>query len=332
MSFLLIVLFITMSSLYSGLETGGYMLNRIRLRTRVRHDIQSAQNLQKVLSSSHLFIFTVLIGNNIAVYMVSRNVTRLYLNSGHFSEGSGELFGFLPWNAEIAATLSLLLPLFLLGEIIPKNLFHRHADTLMYRFSGFLRLSWSIFWPVTALLDRIFSLLSRGRGNDEALGGHTLSLQGLWDYFSADSFGVRLSEHQHGMIHNLESMRRVPVRDLMRPVSSVVSMSDRATVAQVLDAMRLRDCEQVALHHGEVLRFVGYVTLFDLMDPKLSPADSVLPKIRKMIRLSAGLSTTRAFRRLRRQPGTPAVIVDRHSLAVGVLNLRDIAGYIVSGH
>jgi CBS domain containing-hemolysin-like protein len=332
MSLLWIALFIMLAGLYAGMETGGYLLNRIRLRTRVRVGNRSAQHLQKVLASSHLFIFTVLIGHNIAVYLVSRNVTQLYLNSGHFGEDAPEIFGFLPWNAEIAATLTLMLPLFLLAEIIPKNLFHRHADTLMYRFSGLLRLSWGLFWPVTALLQKVFTRLAGGKGAEEALGGFTLSLQGLRDYFSGESFADRLSEHQHGMINNLVSMRRIPVRELMRPVSAVVSMPDRATAGQVLEVMRQRDCEQVALYHGGVRHLAGYVTLFDLMNPDLNPQDPVLPHLRKMIHLSAGLSATRAFRRLRREPGAPAVIVDRTSQALGVVHLRDIAGYIVSGH
>lgn len=331
MSFFWIALFILLAGLYAGMETGGYLLNRIRLRTRLRAGNRSAQRLQKVLANSHLFIFTVLIGHNIAVYMVSRNVTQLYLTSGHFAEEAPELFGFLPWNAEIAATLTLMLPLFLLAEVVPKNLFHRHADTLMYRFSGLLRWSWGAFLPVTALLQRVFNRLAGGKGEDEALGGFSLSLQGLREYFSGESFADRLSEHQHGMINNLVSMRRIPVRELMRPVSAVVSMSDRATVGQVLDIMRRRDCEQVALYHGGVRRLVGYVTLFDLMNPNLNPQDPVSPYVRKMIRLSAGLSTTRAFRRLRRESGTPAVIVDRASQALGVLHLRDVADYIVSG-
>jgi CBS domain containing-hemolysin-like protein len=225
-----------------------------------------------------------------------------------------------------------MIPLFLLAEVIPKNLFHRHADTLMYRFSGWLYLSWRVFWPVTALLRKVFTLLAGGKNDDDALEGMVLSLQGLREYFSGESFVDRLSEHQHGMINNLVSMRRVPVRDLMRPVTAVISMSDRATIGQVLDVMRIRDCEQVALYHGSVRRFVGYVSIFDLMDSSLNADDSIRPYSRKMIRLSAGLSTTQAFRRLRREPGAPAVIIDKSSLAVGVLHLRDIAGYIVSGN
>ena len=114
MSWLLILLFIFASALYSGLETGGYLLNRIRLRVRVRHGDRAACRLQRVLADAHLFVFTVLIGQNIAVYLISREVTTLYLGCTWLEPGDA-LFGLIPWNAEAAATLTLMIPLFVLG-------------------------------------------------------------------------------------------------------------------------------------------------------------------------------------------------------------------------
>ena len=60
----------------------------------------------------------VLIGNNIAIYLLSNQVTNIYLKNG-FSANS-LIFGFLPWNAEVIATLTLIFPVFLFAEIIPK--------------------------------------------------------------------------------------------------------------------------------------------------------------------------------------------------------------------
>ena len=63
--------------------------------------------------------------------------------------------GFLPWNAETAATVTLMIPLFLLAEMGPKNVFRTNADRLMRGLSVPMRLvSWIIFplvWPLTIL-------------------------------------------------------------------------------------------------------------------------------------------------------------------------------------
>ncbi|MBL7012641.1 MAG: DUF21 domain-containing protein [Kiritimatiellales bacterium] len=326
---LLIVIFFAASALFSGMETGGYLLNRIRLRVLARHGNPASLRLQRVLSDAHLFIFTVLIGNNIAVYMVSYSVTQLYLESA-FQTPHEPIMSFIPWNAETAATLTLLLPLFLFAEVIPKNLFHRKPDALMYRTSGLLLFFWRLFRPLTAGLKIFFNLLTGGRGRSEALNGFSFSLQGLRDYFSDASSMNVLSEHQHGMIDNLVSMHRVPVRELMKPIDAGRSVSSKSTCAQALDRMRTGDVEELMVYRGSHRNLTGFVTLFDLMDPALNPTDPLCPHVRKTSTISADQPLSRAFRKLRRAPGMPAIITDRSSRAVGILHLRDIADYIVS--
>jgi CBS domain containing-hemolysin-like protein len=305
------------SMLFSGLETGGYLLNRIRLRSRVRRREPSAIRLQESLRDAHRFIFTVLIGNNIANYLLSREVTRLYS-------------GVAVWNAEAAATLTLMLPLFLFGELIPKNIFRHRADTLMYRFSGLLRLSQRILAPATVFLKTFFNLLTGGRGRREELSGFTLSLQGFREYFSEDTRRAALSEHQHGMIDNLVAMHRMTVQQVMSPASSMVQTSEKATVAQALDLMRARNADLIALCRGPARSVTGFVNLFDLMDPALKPDEPVKPLQNKTIRVTSSMPLTQAFRMLRKRERQTAVVVDRALRVVGLLHTRDIARYIVS--
>ncbi len=325
---LFILFFILVAALYGGYETGGYLLNRIRLRSRVRRMDHAALRLQSVLADSYLFIFTVLIGHNVAVYLVSRSVTQLYLRSG-LSGHAAPVWGFIPWNAETAATLTLMLPLFIFAEIIPKNLFRRRADTLMYRSSGLLLLSWKIFWPLTVILKLIFSLLTGGRGHSEALNGFSLSLQGLREYFSEETRRESLSDYQHGMIGNLVAMHRVSARQIMQPVANIAAVSLNATVGSALELMRSRNIEQLAVYRGSVHNIIGVINLFDLMDPALQTSDSIKFSMHKIVRLSADIPLTSAFRRLRQSPAAPAVVTDLGFRTVGLLHLRDIARYIV---
>ncbi|MEI8207396.1 MAG: CNNM domain-containing protein [Kiritimatiellales bacterium] len=326
---LLFILFLILAAaLYGGYETGGYLLNRIRLRSRVRSMDHSALRLQSVLADSYLFIFTVLIGHNIAVYLVSRSVTQLYLKSG-LSGNAEPIWGFIPWNAETAATLTLMLPLFIFADIIPKNIFRRRADTLMYSLSGPLLLSWKILRPLTVALKMLFNLLTGGRGHSEALNGFSLSLQGLREYFSEETRREALSDYQHSMIGNLVAMHRVPARQIMQPVSNVAAVSLNATVSHALELMRARNVEQLAVYRGSVHNIIGVVNLFDLMAPALQSSDSIKSSLHKIVRLSADISLTHAFRRLRQSPSAPAAVTDLAFRTVGLLHLRDIARYIV---
>jgi len=224
----------------------------------------------------------------------------------------------------------LMLPLFLFAEIIPKNLFYRNPDTLMYSASSWLIFSWRVFRPITVVLKFLFNLLTGSRGRSDVLSGFSLSLESLREYFSADSNLTTLSDHQQGMIDNLVAMHRIPSKDFMTPISAVVSVSEKSTVQKVLGIMSSYDVEQLVVYRGSVRRLVGFVTLFDLMDPVLNRSGAIRPHVRQMSHVSGNLSLSCAFRRLRQSSGAPVVITDHSSMALGILRLRDIASYIAS--
>ena len=65
---LIIIIGILFSALFSGMETGGYTLNRIKLKRRVIEKNEPACRLHQALKRPYRYIFTVLVGNNIAIY------------------------------------------------------------------------------------------------------------------------------------------------------------------------------------------------------------------------------------------------------------------------
>lgn len=320
---ILVALFMLASALFSGLETGGYMLNRLTLRSRVRQRNPRAIRLQRILRDAHLFIFTVLIGNNIAIYLLSRHVTNLYAESGMFS---GKAAPFL--NAEAAATLTLMLPLFFFAELLPKNLFRTRADTLMYRVSGVLRFFQRLFLPLSLFLKVIFRLLTAGRVRAGALSAFSLSLDGLREYFAGKAAGRSLTSHQHGMIDNVIAMNHTRVSSVMQRRDSVVTASDRASVRDVLQLMSTGNTEQVLVCRRGGRSFCGVVHLDDLLDPQLQLDSAAKPLCRKAVRLSSNQSLPEAFRRLQSSPGGCAVVLDRASRVVGFLRFRDLAVFI----
>jgi CBS domain containing-hemolysin-like protein len=199
----------------------------------------------------------------------------------------------------------------------------------MYHLSGVLLGSWLIFRPLTGFLKIVFNLLTGGRGRSEALNGFSLSLQGLREYFSEETRRASLSDHQHNMIAKLVAMHRVPIRQIMQPAAGIPAIPLNATVSSALEMMQAQEVEQLAVYRGSVLNITGIITLFDLMDPALKPSDSITPHLHKLVRFSADIPLTQAFRRLRQTPAMPVAVTDRARRTIGLLHLRDIARYIV---
>ena len=312
------------SALFSGVETGSYMINRIRLRHREQKRRRSAVILARLLRRSHIFIFTVLIGNNIAIYLLSREVTGLYLAGGRF-EGK-ILLGFIPWNAEMAATLTLMFPLFILAEVGPKNLFRVKADRLMYRLAGPMRFVVWIFYPFTWLLDRLFSLLTRGINEEPGRELHRLSPDGLKEYFSVGAREGLISSHQSMMMDNATSMHSVRVRTLMAPLKRIPRLAAGATVADFKRLAARRNTPFALLIRRHAV--VGMISMFAIAARRLGDDEVLDPYVDKVLVIRENRNLKSAFYRLRRNPRHSAVVVDVRKHPVGFIQLEDIARYI----
>lgn len=313
------------SALYSGAETGSYMINRIRLRHRVRNRRHSARVLAWVLHDSHLFVFTVLICNNIANYVLTTTVTGLYMGSGMDARG-GDLFGFLSWNAEIAATLTLTFPLFLFAEVGPKNIFRQRADQLMYRFAGLLRISVLCFYPFTFMLKHLFRLLTRHINEEVERELHRLSPDGLKEYFSVSEKEGIISPYQSQMMDSVTSMHSVPVRSLMTPLKGIPCLPADSSVADFRRLSALRGTAYALLMDAHAV--VGMVSMFPIVNRKLGDDQPLKPFAEDVLKIEEGRNLKSAFYRLRRNPRHSAVVVDSRKHPVGFIRLEDIARYI----
>lgn len=312
------------SALFSGVETGSYMINRIRLRQRERERQPAALVLSRLLHQSHLFIFTVLIGNNIAIYLLSREVTGLYLGSG--LQAGRVLFGLLPWNAEMAATVTLMFPLFIFAEVGPKNLFRQQADVLMYRLAGALRLLVLVFYPLTWLLQQLFRLLTHGMSDEPGRELHRLSPDGLKEYFSDGAREGLISSQQSRMMDNATSMHSIPVRGLMAPLKQIPCLPITATVSDFKRLVARRNTSFALLMHKHTV--VGMISIFTIVNRRL-PDDTVLERYGdEMLELQENRNLKSAFYRLRRNPKHSAVVLDARKHPVGFICMEDIARYI----
>ena len=312
------------SALFSGVETGSYMINRIRLRHRELERRPSALILSRLLRNPLAFVFTVLIGNNVAVYLLSKLVTDRYLDGG--MDSGGMLLGFIPWSAEIAATLTLMFPLFIFAEVGPKNLFRKKADTLMYRLAGVMRLLVVLCYPLTWPLKQLFLLLTHGMDTEPGRELHRLSSDGLKEYFSTGAEEGLITPDQTRMMDNATAMHGVPVRTLMTPLKAMPSLPGDATVA---DFKRL--CARHRSAHAWLMdrhRTVGLVTLFGVVNRKLADDRPLRPCAEDVLEIRENRNLKSAFYRLRRNPRHSAVIVDAHRHPVGFIRLEDIARYI----
>lgn len=319
----LLLLGFVLSAFFSGVETGSYTLNRVRLRRDVLEKRGSAIRLERLLRHPHRFVFTMLIGNNLAIYLVSLQTTRFYLDAG---VGSGGLVaGFLPWNAETAATLTLMVPLFLLAEMWPKSLFRAVGDGLMRGLSVPIGFVMGLFFPLAWPLERLFRLFvpvnQTGRLGWDRFSKGMLLEQLAW----GRQQGV-ISSYQSRMMDHVIEMHRVPVRILMRPLRKSLTLGVEATVGDLRGLCGRRSGAEVLLIEGQ--RAVGLVQLEEVLKRRLGDEVQLLPLAQDVLSIEVNRNIKSAFYRLRRNPQQVAAVVDGRGILLGSLRIEDIARYI----
>lgn len=323
---LAIVCCIFLAGAYSGFETGCYLINRVRLRFRVDAGQRRAALLEGSLRDTRLFISTMLVGHNLAVYLASVTTTRLYVETGLGEEVTWVL-GVIPLSPETAATLTLMLPFFLFSEVGPKNLFRTRANTLMYATAGVIRASMILFYPVAMPL-RLLSRLVAGRGDQaDVLTG--LSRQRLRLFFAEGTSEGALTGHQNAMVTNVMAMRNTQVTAAMVPIGRAVCIPAEAKVEDFVALVRGRNISRAAAYEGSRAHIVGLVHVFDAMTPGVDPEDPVRPLIRAAHRISPKSSIQQALYDLQRHKQPIALVQDDEGQAMGLVTLQDLARRIV---
>ncbi len=156
----LIVGGVLFSGFFSGAETGLYCVNRLRLQVRVHQRDPRALRLAGVLADEQGALFVTLMGTNLMNYITTTTAAYVFARLLHFSEGGTELY----------TVLCVTPVLFVFGEVVPKNLFQLHADTLMMHSNRLLVVANRVFrlTGIVWLLKGFVALLSRLAGEQQA--------------------------------------------------------------------------------------------------------------------------------------------------------------------
>jgi putative hemolysin len=311
MGYILIMLAgLIMSALYSGLETGLYTINRVRLMVRASHQERSAVRLRKLLNNPNHMLATLLLGNNIANYAGSFGIAAM-LN--YHGVGPGKA---------ILINAGILIPLlFIFGETLPKDLFRTHTDRWSYRFSWLLILTSRLLTVIglVPLVRGFGALLTRFVGGDAAA---AVTARQRMSQLIKEGLGAGvLSEHQTTLADRALALRDRSVGSEMIPWAKVNRVP--------LDASPSQRYEVVAGQRHNRLpvvdrsgKAVGLIAALDcLLDPQRPTKELLIDTIE----LTPEMPVREALRQMRRDRCPLAIVVNRTTnKPIGIVTFKDL--------
>jgi putative hemolysin len=309
---LLLILCVFAAAIFSGGETGLYSLSRARVEAGVGAARQrSAQTIQRLLRDDTGLLITLLLANN-AVNQLAAHLGDRLLGPIPVPEG---------WR-EVVLTLLLAPPLFLFGDLLPKDMFLRRPHALVGLVAPGIALVKVLLWPLTAPLTAITTVVSQLLGQDThelaRVQGREAVMQLLRERRSE-----RKSE-QHGAIEamaaNVLELRSLRIERVMVPWRRVEVLPGNSSPEDIRRRVGASVYTRLPVVDAAGLSR-GYVHQLEVL--AAGPQVPLETHLRPLMALEPSTSIDRALIRLR-QAGQRTALVGSPGAPLGLVTLKDL--------
>jgi len=300
------------SALFSGMETGAYRLNRVRLYVRSSQGNSAARSLERVIDKPASLIATLLIGNNLCNYAGTA--------------GLGVILATMDmsvWQAVLINTVLVTLVLFVFGETLPKDLFAAHADRLMYPLAKLMVVVRAVFtWTgILPIVVAISTLAIKLIGSD---GDGALTPRKRVAQMVREGAGVGLiSTEQTAMAQRALAMSNRRVLGECTPWFKVLTVSEKTTRQELRQIARRtpRSRLPVVDSRGKV------IGVTDMIDALLVSEDILTPITHAMkpaVYLPSDTTVRAALARMQRKHIGMAIVTRPDGKPAGVVTMKDL--------
>jgi len=306
-----IALCVLTEALFSGSEIGFYSVNRLRLRSRVEGGWRGATVLQSLVDKPDATMMTTLLGTNLMVYAASALATGLLSTHRH---------------GELIATLVMTPILFTFGEMIPKDLFRRKADQLMYVLAGPIDAFRVLAWPITAGLRAVLSALTSRLAVEQR--GTMFSRAALREWIAEGRHEGVLSEYQHALSANVMDLLEKKISTAMIPLDQTKMVAADVAGEDLRRALAQTGHSRLPVYRGSRQKIVGILHALDYIcsaDQGRSAADLARPPLK--VEARDGIQAVLVA--LQRHRHQMAVVLNRRGKPTGIVTVKDLVEEIV---
>lgn len=317
LAFVLLTIGILLSALFSGSETGFYRATRVRWVL----DGQSGDRLSRLLvwwaNNPSVFVANILIGNNVANYLVSLAVV-MAVKETYFADSV--------W-MEFSAPLLLTPFLFVYGESLPKNLFLQAPNRLIRYFAPVLGLFNILFAPAAMILWWLNRVLEYFLGRSPERIRSRLARKELINVFKEGTHAGLLEPVQLQLAQNFFDLVDQNVDPIVIPTARIISVPEDSTVEKVLQlASRYRLTHVPVKNKANDL--IGYVDIGEVL---MLDSGEAIRHFRPFTILNRDDSVGRALIKMRSEQADLGLILDDQDRTRGMVAVQRLNEQLYTG-
>lgn len=312
------VLLALLGGLFSGAETGMYQLSRLRLRLGIEKKRLPFVVLGRCLHDSPGLLLAMLIGTNLANYVGTSIITRMFLARAA-TEAAAELY----------ATAVAVPILFVVSEVIPKNLFFFRADALMPYVSPVLYvfhrvLTWCGVVPLLKLLSALFTKLT----------GLAASSKTVITSIQRHKVAALLREtHEEGLLSTVQNeilgrlvgIPHVRLKATMIPMHAVETIDIGSDYAALMGKLSKCAFTRLPVVEGRPDNVIGFVNVYEALTSSES-FTHLRDFVKPIRRLDADIAVTEAMTVMQAEHAKIVLVTKgAKERPIGIVTMKDLA-------
>lgn len=305
---------LTLSFLFSGMESGVFALSRLRIRQLKRAGNPRAAVLHNFLENSEDFLWTIFVGNTVANFIV---LTLLAWSVHHWVNGVFAL--------KLVLFVAGVFLFFIFFELLPKTLFRLFPNRLCLWLAQPFRFVHIVLRPLVALaawVSRRLLALTGGKVFTGNLFGTREELR-----FVMQEASPNLTSDERAMINRVMDLQNLTVSHVTVPLAKAVTVNTNTPMQEVLKICGERNLTRLPVMRIEygLQRVVGIISLKRLLyRSDLDLAKTAGDYVNPALFLRDDLRLEEALRWMQRSGRRLAVVLNRDQREVGIVSLQDI--------
>lgn len=302
------------SFLLSGMEAGVFALNRLRVRRLARAGQASARLLHGFLENPEKFLWTILVGNTLANFLVLGWIL-IRLHEWFWGRDA--------WILAIFAGVVFLFYAFF--DLLPKMLFRAFPNQLCLSAARVFRLVYILLSPLVLVVEDLSKMALRWTGGRVFTGrifGNREEMRAVMQESSQ-----ALTSDERVMINRVLDLQKFTASQIATPLAQIVTVEAETLVGDALQLAREKNFSRLPVWETRDgrRRIAGLLMLGRLLfSPALDLQDAASRHMTPALFFGEDTRLEVALRRMQRAGERLAVVLARDGREIGVVSLEDI--------
>ncbi|HEC24839.1 MAG TPA: HlyC/CorC family transporter [bacterium] len=305
---ILIVLAIFFEGFFAGSEIGIISYDKIKVKHKESKGSKLAKFLLLMTKKPENTYSTSLIGNNIAYTSATILATTF-------------IYEYAKSYTPLVVVIILTPIMVIFGEIIPKMIYRRHANSLMMRSIPLIAVFSVIFFPINIIfiaLSKLLNILLKSKSKDVFL-----TKDELIKVLTISSNVKEFREYDKKIIRRIFEFGNKIAKDIMIPLISVIALNENDDADKARQVFAETNYSRIPAYKDRIDNLSGIVFAFDIYNPE--NANKVVGEIaRPVLFIPETSKISEIMIKMQKSRQQMVVIVDEYGGASGIITFEDI--------